>query len=367
MGRFAGAVEESGGNTVSKPSRIPIARPDLTEHERENMQRCFDSKWLSQGPYVEFAEEKLKAITGRRYAICTSSGTSALIAALLTSKTPYSSPEIVGVPAFTFAAVHNAVKILGLTPRYFASIEESWQVDDPEVRKSDGDRCVIMAPCYGKVESSDVYQWGLVDPGKTIYIEDAAESFGGSLHGRPAGSFGRISCISFYCNKICTSIEGGAVLTDDYMLAGKLRCIVNHGIAGRNYESVMVGFNGRMTDLSASVLCAQLDRLPEMLARRRTTLASYYQAAGKNWTFPTIAEGEICAPWLFAGIPADRDAVIGRCNEANIEWRSFFPIPKEAGDMPETRKISEGGICLPLSSALTEEEIQRVCEVIYGG
>lgn len=341
-------------------NRVPLARPDITDHERDNVAKVMQSGWLSQGYYVHEAEEKLKAITGRRYAICTSSGTTALIAAILATANDRPRCHIV-VPAFTFAAVHNSVKMLGHYVHYLPADTQTWQLTEDAKEYCDWNANIAMtAPCYGKVEGSET---GFYDE-----IEDAAESFTGSLQGRPAGAFGRISCLGFFSNKIIAAGEGGALLTNEEELALKLRTITNFGINNKRYENVMVGFNGKMSDLHAAVLCAQLDRLPTMVAKRRAILARYDDAArGRGWTFPTLAPGEIPAPWIFAGIPADRRAVIDRCEEGNVEWRPFFPIPAEAGKMAETRKISESGICLPLSSALAEEEIQRVEQVIYGG
>ncbi len=342
-------------------SRIPSGRPDITERERENVANVMESGWLSQGRYVAEAEERLKAITGRRYAICTSSGTTALLASLLSCGFQYNfRDEVIPVPALTFAAVHNVVDILGLVKAFLRSDADTWQVSDERWTRFADHKVLIAAANYGKVQGPILANNG------NIVINDIAESFGGTWNGLPAASFGTIACCSFYVNKIVTSVEGGVIVTDDSDLALKLRTVVNHGISAKNYVPTYIGLNGRMTDVHASILCAQLERLPEMLARRLSILKSYYQAAGSNWTFPTIAPGEVPAPWLFAGIPADRDDVIRRCNEANIEWRPFFPIPKEAGPMPETRRISESGICLPLSSALTEEEVCRTCELIHG-
>ncbi len=344
-------------------TRIPIGRPDITELERANVARAMSSGWITQGPFVEEAQEKLKTLTRRKYALCVSSGTTALIVALLARPGDRWYPDMVAVPAMTFAAVHNAVKVIGGKPIYCPANLESWQVHSSDWSDTGADT-LLVAPCYGKVESSN-----LQSPNKRIFIiEDAAESFCGSLSGRPAGSFGHISTISFYANKIATSGEGGAVLTDDEELYRRMKTILNHGIEGKAYVSTMTGVNGRMTDLQAAILCAQLDRLPSMLERRREILRKYYVAIGHRWTFASVGRDEIEAPWLLAGIPVDRAGLIQRCEAENIEWRPFFAIPKNCGfnDGGVTQSISDRGICLPLSSALTDDEVSRICEVLRG-
>lgn len=348
--------------------RIPIARPDIGPLEKENVQKCIESGWISQGRYVEEAQQRLSKITGRKYVICTASGTTSLIAALLACCELHpsnSSPKFVEVPALTFAAVHNAVKLCGFEPRFLPADISTWQVAEESWGHSFAET-VITAPCYGKVESSEPIKPG-EKPDIQFIIEDAAESFGGFLNGRPAGKFGSVSCISFYANKICTAGEGGALLTDDYILYELLKKIVNHGIAGKNYVPVTTGMNGRMTDLQAAVLCGQLARMSVMIGIRDEILKSYRSAATADWTFPKVATGEVCAPWLFAGIfEGDIHDLQERCVKANIESRPFFPIPEYTVPFGSTGYLSEHGVCLPLSSTLTDSEVQRVCEIIHG-
>lgn len=348
---------------------VPIARPDIGELERENVQKCITSGWISQGEFVDRAQRRLCRITGRRYAICTSSGTTSLIAALLAAKVLHPSnsfPKFVEVPTLTFAAVHNAVRLTGFEPLFLPTDISTWQVEKESWGNSFTE-VVLTAPCYGKIQSSDGIDAG-DKPNVKFIIEDAAESFGGSLNGKPAGKFGSVSCISFYANKICTAGEGGALLTDDYETYELLKEIVNHGISGKDYIPVTLGMNGRMTDLQAAVLCAQLERMDEMISRRESIYKSYRSAAGEDWTFPKLADGERCAPWLFAGIfEGNLHDLKDRCFKANIETRPFFPIPKSAIPHGATEYLSDHGICLPLSSTFSDEEVTRVCEVIHGG
>ena len=364
MGSPAGSMEEGDLSEMKNPKpRIPIARPDLTEMERDYVDRVMRSGWITQGYAVEEAQERLKVITGRKYALCTSSGTSALIAALLAVRTNVV-PWVVAAPVLTFAAVSNAISLTGGRLFPLGADEKTWQVPEEEGRGCTFN-AAIMAPCYGKVFAGSMVRYAT-----EIMIEDAAESFGGTFEGRQAGSLGDISCISFYANKICTAAEGGAVLTDDPDLFAKLKALINHGIDNPNYEPRYPGFNGRMTDLQAAILCAQLERMPYMLERRRKIMAEYVAAAAGEWKLPEILPGEVCAPWLFAGLPLHGpDYVRRRCREENIECRPFFFVPfiaKAKASIYAAKRLSLMGMCLPLSSAMTDIEVERVCKVIRG-
>lgn len=347
---------------------IPIAKPDIGPLELKNLLACGQSGWISQGKFVQQAEDRLKEITGRKYAVCCSSGTTALQVAVMVvqpKKNPLVQDWNVAVPAMTFAAVHNVVRLAGGTPVYMGA-DDSYQTTKEELYCDLSWDAAIVAPCYGHL--GPVINSERQDMTCSPVIEDAAESFGGSLNGRPAGSFMDISCISFYANKIVTAGEGGAVLTDDRLVANQVRLIINHGIR-RNFVPLMTGFNGRMTDLQAAILCAQLERMPKMIDRRRQVMARYYEAAAPFWKLPTPQDGEIPAPWLFAGIPPDIQDLTRRCRHRNMEWRPFFPVPPEAPDtdsIATARSLSGSGVLLPLSSAMTDEEVESVCEVIRG-
>jgi perosamine synthetase len=346
---------------MAAKSRIPIARPDIGRAERLNVNEVMRSGWITQGKFVAEAEERLKAITGRKYAICCSSGTMALMVALLdTNIKPH---RLVAAPAMTFAAVHNAIRLTGGDVWHQDAYPATWQAYTPKGCTFD---YAVVAPCYGKVVAADL---DLRSSVRCEMIEDAAESFGGSYESRPAGSgypgsfYCSVSVVSFYANKIVTAGEGGAILCNSEEMYTRMRLIVNHGIADKSYVPVLDGLNARMTDLQAAVLCAQLERMPKMLRRRREILKRYRDAGVGRWTYPRIEPTEECAPWLFAGIPANRDAAIDACDRENIECRPFFPMPRGFAGRA-ARSISERGLCLPLSSALTDAEVERICNVI---
>lgn len=372
---------------MSKELRIPLSRPDIGPLEKENVRMVMESGWLSQGFYVHQAQEKLCALTGRRFALCVSSGTSALLVSLFALKEelqPQWRPWRCAAPTLAFAAVHSAIRIAGAEVRLLGAEASTWQVPASEwERAAPHCEAFLAAPCYGMLSGMDAaasYN-GAVDSGykRVVLLEDCAESFTGSLGGKPAGSFGRVSCVSFYANKCLTAGgEGGAVLTDDEDLYRRARIIANHGIPGKDYVATVTGMNARMTDLQAAVLCAQLDRREELVESRTDTLSRYrVTARGAGWRIPLEVSGEVPAPWLMVGIPpVPRADFVAEAERRAIDTRPVFPC-RHAGKDNEyaiygcpielrraAEEISRTGVCLPLFSGMTEDQVDRVVDLI---
>ncbi len=355
---------------MSTLPRIPISRPDLGPLETQYVNEALANHWITQGEFVDRVEKLLCKITGRKFAICTSSGTTALIVSLLATKDRWRGSSHIAVPGLTFAAVYNAVELVGSNCYYLGSDQYDWQTPLSEWTEAlHHARCFIAAPCYGHHGDLELVE-KLAKDSETVLIEDCAESFlSYSSSGRMAGSYGDISCLSAYANKICTAGEGGACLTDDEDLAKAIREIINHGVT-KNYARIqgMIGINGRLTDLAAAVWCAQIERHGEIMASRNRAMAAY-RAAADNWKLPL--DGQRHAPWLFVGTPRNLDAVKNTAEALNVETRPIFPTPLprmwNVVVMPpknNTWYIEKTGIGLPLFSGMTDEEIERVCTVI---
>lgn len=322
--------------------------------------------WISQGEYVERSEQILCSITGRAYAICVSSGTDALQLAIAALKLQH---RVFSVPDLTFSAVHNAVVHANGTIRWVDADKRTWQADPHDLTKEG--QAVIMAPCYGMTGSPAEVERLCRQKGMPM-IEDAGESFGGSWYGRPCGSFGDVSCISFYANKIVTSGEGGACLTDDLDVARAIRLLANHGISGKDYWPRVHGANARMTDLQGALLYAQLTRMQEMVGIRRGIWRGYASIFGSYG--PQPLGGEIPAPWLYAARVSDvqRDELSRR----GLAVRPIFPPGSSnpifephthghiwKGDSIAKRLHSEA-VCFPISSAWSQDEIHLVLDTV---
>jgi perosamine synthetase len=229
-----------------------------------------------------------------------------------------------------------------------------------------------------------VHNYGLVDDlnvladlckKKNIYlIEDAAEALGAELNSRKLGSIGDIGTFSFYGNKIITSGEGGAVVTNNPELLSRMRLLRGQAMdPERRYYFAEMGYNFRLSNLSSAILCSQLRRLPKLVRKRNEIFATYSQYL-KNVPgvhFPKKIPGSEQAPWLFTVlIDANRDLVASKLAALGIETRpTFFPITELPAfslstelTFPNTKHISENGLSLPTYAEMNHKEIRMVCK-----
>lgn len=357
---------------------IPISEPSLSALERSYLLEAFDSGWISsRGEFVERAEARLRQATSSTHAAVVSNGTVALHLALLAAGVG-PGDEVV-MPSLSYVATMNAALYVGARPVLVDVGRHTWNVDPRAVERAitDKTRAVIAVDLYGNPADYEALRQ-IVRSRRIVLIADAAESIGGSLSGRPTGSLADISVFSFFGNKVITSGEGGAITTDDEVLDTVVRQLRNQGNStARRYFHDVLGYNYRMTNLTAAVLCGQLERLEELTARRRTVLAWYEQRLS---TFPYIRMQQVTpgaerSPWMMTicveGWSADdRDRAIEILAEEGVETRPAFapmqdmPYVAEALGHPTTpvsAQIGREGISVPTYPGLTEAEVDFIC------
>lgn len=366
---------------------VSLHAPEFRGREWDYLKDCLDTGWVSSvGAYVDRLEHDLAAFTGVGHAIAVVNGTAALDVCLrLAGVVP---GDEVLVPTLTFVATANAVTYRGATPHFVDSEDETLGVDAGKleahlrtVARLDGDTCVnrrtgapIRALMVMHVFGHPCDLDGLAEVAarwRLALIEDAAEALGSSWRSRHVGGFGRLAALSFNGNKIVTTGGGGAVLTNDPELARQAKHLtttakVPHPWA---YDHDAVGWNYRMPNLNAALGCAQLERLPDMLARKRT-LADRYAAA-----FQGLDGVRLLAPrpgaevnnWLNAIIlersdRATRDAVLEALVAAGYQarplWTLMHRLPMFAdcprADVSVAERLEDGVINLPSSAALAD-------------
>lgn len=345
---------------------------DLSGREREYIDDCLSSGWLTQGKYVRQFEESFAEMSGVKYAIACNSGTSALHLAMLALDIGPSDSVI--VPSLTYVATANAVRYCGARV-YFADIkEDDWCIDPENVYvvgcrlqtdrgkwAEEYDETVIPVDLYDAV-ASRLETWY-----PSCIVIDSAHSTGA----KKGHDQGLIATHSFYASKIIACGEGGMVTTDDQELADRVRLYRGQGatIPGRYHHSV-IGYNYRMTDLQAAIGSAQLERLPEILARRREIVDRY--RSNLSGTAVTLQGGERASGWVCAVLlpeNADRDLIAARLYDAGIETRPFFeplhtlpPYIDCGDDCPVAESIAKRGLCLPTHTLLADSDIDYVSE-----
>ena len=356
--------------------RIPVAKPCLGEEERTNLLAAFDSGWISsRGSFLERFEDRFAEENGAGHAIAVFNGTVALHVALAAAGIGPGDEVI--VPALTYVASANAVTYVGATP-VFADVDRStWNPSAEGLAAVIGARtkAIMVAHIYGNPADMDAIS-ELCSQHELLLVEDAAEAFGSEFGGRRTGSIGDVGTFSFFGNKTITTGEGGMVTTDDADLADRVRGLRNQGqSAERRYWHDRIGYNYRMTNLQAAIGLAQLERAPEILARKRAVVAHYRRALdGLPVRFQEDQPGAAPVHWMTSVLldgaeAAERDRVISALDEAGIETRPLFPpLPSMApyggrtGAFPVTEALAAAGLSLPSGPQITDEELDTVGE-----
>ena len=353
---------------------IPLAVPDLRGRERDYLCQCVDDNWVSSaGPFVVEFEQRMAAVSGRRHAVATVNGTLALQLAL--DALGIGRGDYVAVPDWTFAATANAVYHAGATP-YFIDVEpESWTLDPVLLARvvADAPQRIAAIIAVDTLGHCADYDRICAAAGDIPIIADAAGAIGARYKGCPAGVSGHCATFSFNGNKTVTAGGGGMVVTDDGDLADRIRHLSTQARVGQEYQHDTIGHNARMTNLNAAVGCAQIERLEEMVAAKRSIAARYDGAiAGHDdmTPMPRPAWTE-SACWLYSLRLRDVrsaqslvDHLVAHRIQARTFWRS---LSRQApyGDAPValngvSESLSGTVVSLPCSSHLTESEQECV-------
>ena len=358
--------------------KIPVARPLVGEEEIEAVARVMRSGMLAQGSDVTEFESRFAEYCGARHAIGVNSGTAALHAALLAAGVGPGDSVI--VPAFTFFATASSVSMCGATP-LFADVDPRTFNIDPEsvadlIRPDT--RAVIGVHLFGQPFDVGAVR-DLCDDRRLVLIEDAAQAHGAEYQGKRAGSLADLACFSFYPTKNMTTGEGGMITTDDDALAERVRLLINHG-QSRKYLHSAIGYNYRMTNISAAIGLVQLDRV-EGFNERRIHNARYLDRhlAGTGLITPYVAPGvrhvyHQYVVRLPAGYPLSRDAFMEALSEQGIGTAVHYPIPvnrqpvylagNNSTSCPVSDDLAASVVSLPVHPSVTDEELAYICDAV---
>ncbi|MCV9996516.1 aminotransferase class I/II-fold pyridoxal phosphate-dependent enzyme [Paeniglutamicibacter sp. ZC-3] len=262
--------------------RIYMSSPDVGELEEEAVLAAMRSGWIAPlGPDVDAFEAKLALRIGVAHGVALSSGTSALHLGLLTLGAKPG--DVVVTSTMTFAATTNAIMYTGAEPYFIDCLPETGNMDPELLRRGlirlaeEGRRVAAILPVDLLGKAADYTNiLAIADEFEVPVLSDAAESLGATHKGTAAGSFGAASVFSFNGNKIMTTSGGGMLMTDDAEFADHVRYLATQARQPVvHYEHADVGYNYRMSNLLAALGRAQLSRLDEMIAKRRTVRNLY--------------------------------------------------------------------------------------------
>ncbi|MEO3773146.1 DegT/DnrJ/EryC1/StrS family aminotransferase [Micromonospora sp. B9E7] len=335
------------------------------------------SGWISsQGPYLRRLEEEFSARCDVTDTIATSNGTVALH--LVLAAAGIGPGDEVIVPALTYVATANAVTYCGARPVLVDVRPDTWCIDPEQVQAAVGPRtrAVIAVDLYGHPADYPMLR-KICSRHGLLLVADAAESFGAYLDGRPTGSLADVSTFSFFGNKVITCGEGGCITTSDRALADRMRLLRNQGMdPQRRYWFPMIGFNYRMTNLAAALLCAQLSRADDIIGKREEVIGTYErELVGSSLHRQPVAAAVRRAPWMasfLVGAEGDevaRDRLARALDRLGVETRPFFvpvsALPSYGGDsgaQPVSTDLGRRGINLPTYADLTDSDLKVIVE-----
>lgn len=364
--------------------RIPVAAPDLSGKEEHNVVEAIRSSWISStGAFINRFELEFAELCDTKAALGVCNGTVALHLALL--GLDVRPGDEVLVPSLTYIATANAVRYVGAEPVFVDIDPETWCIDPKllEANITRRTKGIIAVHLYGHPADMDAINHVAAVHGLWV-VEDAAEAHFARYRGRPTGGLGDLGTFSFYGNKIITCGEGGAVNVNNQHLELRLRTLRGQGMdPQRRYYFPVTGYNFRLTNLAAAILCAQLDRRREILAGRNSVFTAYERllAGIPGIGFQPIAAWAERAPWLFCvtvnakEYGRSRDELADLLSEKGIETRPFFlalhklpPFREESkrrGEvLPLTDALSETGLNLPTFSALSDSQLEFIADAI---
>jgi dTDP-4-amino-4,6-dideoxygalactose transaminase len=238
---------------------IPISKPTFGEDEKKAVADVLDSGMVAQGPKVLEFEKNFAEYIGSNHAIASSSGTTAIHLSLVGNGVK-AGDEVITTP-FTFIATATPILFCGAKPIFVDIDPKTFNIDPLKIEAAitEKTKAIIPVHLYGQSASMDHIN-EIAEANELAVIEDACQAHGAEYHGKRVGALGDCGCFSFYPTKNMSTSEGGMITTNDSELAERLSLLRNHGQSKR-YDYYMVGYNFRMTDISAAIGIVQLSKL----------------------------------------------------------------------------------------------------------
>ena len=333
------------------------------------------------GPEVHELEKQLTVFSGAKHAVTCSSGTDALLLALMALEV--GPGDAVLVPAFTFAATAEAVALLGATPIFCDVREDTFNLDPGTLDRAVDiaktlllrPRVIIAVDLFGQpADYQRITQFA--GEHNLKLVADAAQSFGAKLGGRRVGTFGDETAVSFFPAKPLGCYgDGGAVLTDDDSLARALVSLREHGRGSNKYNNRRIGLNGRLDTLQAAVLLEKLAIFEDEINARQQVAQRYDVALGCDVRTPQLM-ANMSSMWAQYTILADdRDALARRLDEAEISTAIYYPVPLNrqtayrkfptaSGGTPVSDRLAEHVLSLPIHPYLGRKAQDRIIAAV---
>jgi perosamine synthetase len=355
---------------------IPISEPYLSKKAKKYLNNCYNTNWISsQGKYITDFEKKLANYHSVKYCVLTSSCTSALHLSLKSINVGVGDEVI--CPDLTFIAPANMIKLSGARLRLVDIDPLTLTIDVKKIEKeiNKKTKAIMVVHQFGHSADMDPIM-KLAKKYNLKIIEDNAESIGGKYKGKKLGTIGDVSTLSFYANKIITTGEGGAILTNSRKIANKCLILRDHGMSKiKKYLHLDLGYNYRITNMQAAIGLSQIEILNSILKKRNNQLLTYRKYLS---TIPEIKLRSFeswCSPvhWLTT-ITLNkknlRNKLLAYLKKFGIDARSMINPVHEAyhfkkyfknKDFKNSIHVSKNSLHLPSSTNLKKKQIKFIC------
>ena len=372
--------------------RIPLAKPEIMDADREAVLEVLRSSQLSSGPKVQEFEQAICEYTGSQHAVALNSGTSALQIAVRSLGLDAGAEVI--LPSFAFSALLNVVLREGLRPKFVDIDPESYNTTPELIAAAitEDTQLVIAVHTFGIPADVPGITNAISSPSRagrsrhTIQvIEDACEALGTEVEGRKAGTLGDAGLFAFYPNKQITTGEGGVLVTSDERLARQARILRNQGrdptLSWEDHAEI--GFSYRLSDMNCALGISQLKRLEHVIEKRQHLAESYDRKLHgiNDLICPPLSNAIGRISWFVYPIRlpdrfarADRDWICESLASKGIATgRYFAPLHRQpvlqkwkenVPRLPNTESIADRVIALPFFNEITATQIQEVCTAL---
>ena len=372
------------------PAKIYLSSPHLSGKERVYANQAFDTNWVAPlGPNVDAFERELASAVGVTAAVAVSSGTAAIHLALVLLGVRKG--DLVFCSSLTFVASANPILYQGAEPVFIDSEPETWNMSPEALERAFADakregrlpKAVVVVHLFGQSAKMDEISAICNQFGVPI-VEDAAESLGSTYKGKMTGTFGRFGIYSFNGNKIITTSGGGMLVSEDSEAVERARFLASQARdPAMHYQHSEIGYNYRMSNVSAGIGRAQLEVLAERVEARRAVFERYRAALGDlpGVEFMPELRGTTSNRWLTALTideahakvrPIDIVSALGQYQiEARLVWKPLHMQPLFAGarfyphpGSVVSELLFARGLCLPSGSSMTSEDQERVIDAV---
>ena len=341
---------------------ISFGSPIITSTEKKNLIHALKSTWISTGPYNIKLENLFKNIHKKKYCLSVANGTLGIQLALMTFALKRGD-EIL-IPEYSYISPANICKLLGFKIT-IVKIDKNLQIDVDDLAKkiNKKTKCILLVHNYGNTACIDKIT-ALAKKHKLYLLEDFSEAIFSKYKKKYVGTFGDISVASFHATKTITTGEGGALLTNNKNFYNKMLSMREHGFKNRgDYSYKMLGSNFKLSNLLASIGCAQLERYKKIISAK-IKIHKYYLANlyNKKLKFPTAGNFNDLCMWAFPIIIYNKDKyknLINYLKKKNIPFRSGFNLLQSQRHLEIKKNKSKrpNVILLPMNSDLKKKEL----------